>query len=112
MIKPVGNRLLVKPHALEEVRPEYKAAKAAGIIIAETDSHKREQFAVDKGIVIAIGPNCWEDWGDKEFWCEVGDEILFVKHGGMIVREREEDEQHMVLLNDTDVVAVLTKEVE
>lgn len=108
MIIPIGNRVLVRPHSLEETRPEYQAAKRMGLVIPVSETQKREEFAVDKGIVLATGPNCWEDWNGDD-WCQIGDEVVFAKHGGMVIRENESDEKHLVLLNDTDIIAIIRK---
>ena len=98
---PCGHRILVKPEKLQDIDPTYKSASAAGIFIPEM-AKKQEQAAMDKGIVLAIGPTAFKDFGG-EAWCKVGDKVAFAKYGGKFVEE-------LLILNDEDVVCVLKDE--
>jgi co-chaperonin GroES (HSP10) len=98
-IVPCGHRILVKPERVEDTDPAYKAAKALGFEFVDK-SLKQEQAAIDKGVVIAIGPTAFKDYGG-DAWCAVGDRIAFAKYGGKFVTP------DALILNDEDVVCVL-----
>lgn len=109
-IKVAGPRVLVKQHKLEDVNPTFKAAKAAGIAIPENLREvKLEQRALDKGVVLQIGSLAWKDWGDGTPWCAVGDEVQYARHAGKVVKEKEESEEEFVILNDEDIICVITE---
>lgn len=95
---PCGHRILVQPEKLEDEDPVYKSAKASGLVLVES-TKKQEQAAMDKGVVLAVGPSAFKDFGG-EAWCKVGDKIAFAKYGGKFVND-------MLILNDEDVVCVL-----
>lgn len=100
-IIPAGHRILVKPEAFEEVDSVYKSAKAAGFVLPESEGRK-EQNAVDRGVVLAIGKTAFQDFGG-EAWCQVGDTVVYSKYGGKFI-------DNYLVLNDEDVVAILKKE--
>lgn len=102
-LKICGARLLVKPLQLEEADSVYKAAKKAGIAIPESDEKRREQAALDKGVVIQVGALAWFDWGDGTPWAKVGDSVIWARHAGKVV---EVDNERYLILNDEDVIAV------
>ena len=101
MIEPVGHRILVKPEKIEDVDTAFASAKRAGIII-ETDERKREQAAVDRGVVVAMGATAFVDFGGTA-WCKVGDKIAYTRYGGKFIKDPE-DNQEYIILNDEDVV--------
>lgn len=94
---PCGHRLTVKPHVLEK-------KTASGIIITE-DIRNNERGAVDRGTVVAVGPTCWQQF-DGTQWCQPGDEIVYAKFAGKMIKDKDTDEA-VIVLNDEDVVAVL-----
>lgn len=108
MIKPCGHRLVVKAFKQEEVDEVLKAAAKSeflkGFEIINSNK-KREDASVDKGVVQAIGPTAWKDFGGDP-WCKVGDTILFAKFAGKVVEDPETKED-VFILNDEDVVAVV-----
>lgn len=99
---PCGHRIVVKPEKLHDIDPTFRSASNAGIFIPEM-AKRQEQAAVDKGIVVAIGPTAFKDFGG-EAWCKVGDKIAFAKYGGKFV------DDDTLILNDEDVCAVLKEE--
>jgi co-chaperonin GroES (HSP10) len=101
MIQPLGHHILVKPEKIEDIDPAFQAAKRAGIII-ETDERKREQAAVDKGIVVAIGSTAYKDY-DCDPWCQVGDQIGYSRYGGKFLKDPETGEDY-IILNDGDII--------
>ena len=101
MLVPCGHRLLVKPEKIEDVDKSYAAAKKAGIYIPEMEARK-EQLAVDRGVVISLGETAFVDYGGTP-WCQVGDMVGYNRYGGKIIKDPK-DEQEYVLLNDEDIL--------
>lgn len=105
-IRPAGHRLVVRAYKQEQVDPLM--AKHADFVKSLTivnDNKKREDASVDKGIVLAIGPTAWKDFGGEP-WCKVGDEIIFAKFAGKVVTDPSNGED-VFILNDEDVCAVV-----
>ena len=105
MLKPCGHRLIVKQIKLEDTDKAYRAAKAAGIVFAETDERIRAEQSIDRGVVVAIGPTAFKDFGG-EAWCEIGQKVAFAKYSGKIVEDPTDHEKYMIL-NDEDIVCVI-----
>ena len=116
MIIPVGHRVLVKRERVEDHDPTFKQAKAAGIVIPETEDRQRAQAGLDKGTVTAIGPDAWKgfylaanpsDANLRGFipWATVGDVVVFAKYAGKVIQDL--DNENYVALNDDDIIAVL-----
>jgi co-chaperonin GroES (HSP10) len=101
-IELVGFRVLVKQdNILEDKR--YKTS-IPGFEIAGQEK-AREQQAVDKGIVQAVGPAAFDDYKfDNPL--KVGDHIVYAKYAGKEVVDPETDEKFVIIL-DEDVVAIL-----
>ena len=104
MIEPCGHRLVVKPFKQEDVDEVVRSAKKFGIEIVNSNQ-AREDASVDKGVVLAIGPTAWKDFGGEP-WCKVGDTILFAKFSPKFVEDPNTKET-VGILNDEDVVAVI-----
>ena len=101
MIKPVGNRVLIKPEKLEDIDPVWAKAKAAGIQIPDTHMVRQERI-VEIGTVLEIGENAWDDF-QGPCWCKVGDKVGFTKYGGKIIKYNDEE---FYLLEDIDILCV------
>lgn len=101
-----GPRVLVKPYKLEEVDEIYKKIKAAGLEIPETDEKRREQAAVEKGVVVSIGSLAYKDWGDGTPWCRVGDSVVWARYAGKVIAIDGVDHY---ILNDEDIIAVTSE---
>ncbi len=93
-LKPLGDRLMVKPIEEEETT-------ASGIVLPETAKEKPQ-----KGQVVAVGDGKWDEDGDKRIPLDVaeGDEVLYSKYGGTEVTV-EGDE--LLVLRESDVLAKL-----
>ena len=102
MLKPLGHRVLVKQEKLEEVDDVFARAHKAGIIWSDEHT-KREQAAVDKGTVVAIGSTAWKDFGGDP-WCAVGDNVYFARHAGRFLKDPNTGEE-FTILNDEDIIA-------
>lgn len=101
MIKPCGHRVLVK------VQPTER--KTAGGIVIPDSALEKNQRDQQKGELIAVGENAWKSFDDGTPWAATGDLILFSRYGGKIVFD--EDGTEFRILNDEDVVAVVSPNV-
>ena len=93
-LKPLGDRLIVKPVEEEETT-------ASGIVLPDTAKEKPQ-----KGKVVAVGDGKWDEDGEKRIPLDVdeGDEVLYSKYGGTEVTV-EGDE--LLVLRESDVLAKL-----
>jgi len=93
MVKPIGDRLVVKVTEAEE-------KTASGILLPDTAQEKPQ-----KGKVVAVGPGRMMDNG-KVVKPEVkkGDVVLFSKYGGT---EITIDRKDYTVLRESDVLAVI-----
>ncbi len=103
-IIPCGHRVLVKQLQLEAVDDTLKIAREIGLEIVG-DDQKRRQEGMDMGVVVAIGPTAFKDFGG-EAWCQVGDVIAFAKYSGKAVQDQVTKEKYQVC-NDEDIVCIL-----
>jgi chaperonin GroES len=91
-VKPLGDRVLVKPLAEDEVN-------AGGIIIPDSAKEKPAE-----GEVIAVG-TCKLVNGEKaDFFVAVGDRVLMPKYGGTEVKVNGEKYQ---LIREDDILAIV-----
>jgi len=86
-IKPLADRVLVKPAAAEE--------KIGGIIIPDTAKEKPL-----KGEVVAVGNGT----KDEEMILEPGNTVLYGKYAGT---ELELDGEKFLIMRQSDVLAVI-----
>ena len=92
-LKPLGDRLVVKPLEEEDVTP-------SGIVLPETAKEKPQ-----KGEVLAVGPGARDDDGKRiEMDVSVGNKILFAKYGGTEIKI---DTEKLLILRESDVLAIL-----
>jgi chaperonin GroES len=91
-LKPLGDRLIVKPIDEEETT-------ASGIVLPDTAKEKPQ-----KGKVVAVGEGKWDEDGEKRIPLDVGegDEVLYSKYGGTEITV-ENDE--LLVLRESDVLA-------
>ncbi len=87
-IKPLADRVLVKPAAAEE-------KTVGGIIIPDTAKEKPLQ-----GSVLAVGAGT----KDEEMVLKAGDTVLYGKYSGT---EVEFDGEKFLIMRQSDVLAVL-----
>lgn len=111
-VKVKGHRVLVRQENIHEHDEVYKRAKQAGLEIS-FDSDVRYQASVDQGTVVDVGDTAWKDFGVFP-WAQIGDTVIFVKHAGKSVTDPDEkdvkstDKTPYVILNDEDILAVIT----
>jgi chaperonin GroES len=92
-IHPLGDRVVVKPAAKEEVTK-------SGIVIPDTAKEKPQE-----GTVVAIGSGRLLDNGERApLDVNVGDRVLFAKYGGT---EFKLDGQEYLVLKENDLLAVI-----
>ncbi|HSK50171.1 MAG TPA: co-chaperone GroES [Solirubrobacterales bacterium] len=93
-LKPLGDRLIVKPIEEEETT-------ASGIVLPDTAKEKPQ-----KGKVVAVGDGRWDEDGEKRIPLDVaaGDEVLYSKYGGTEVTVEDEE---LLVLRESDVLAKL-----
>ena len=93
-LKPLGDRLIVKPLDEEETT-------ASGIVLPDTAKEKPQ-----KGEVLAVGDGRWDDEGAKRIPLDVseGDTVLYSKYGGTEVKVEGDD---LLVLRESDVLAVV-----
>jgi chaperonin GroES len=92
-LKPLADRLLVKPLEEEEVTP-------GGIVLPETAKEKPQ-----RGEVLAVGPGARDDEGNRiAMDVSVGDKVLFAKYGGTEIKM---DGDKLLILRESDILAIL-----
>ena len=92
-MKPLGDRLVVKPLEDEEVTP-------SGIVLPETAKEKPQ-----KGEVLSVGPGARDDEGKRiEMDVSVGDKVLFAKYGGTEIKMNGDK---LLILRESDILAIL-----
>ena len=90
IIKPLGDRVVVKPKKAEEVTK-------GGIILAESAKEKPEVVEV-----IAVGPGGVVDGKEIKMELSVGDNVLISKYSGTEVKI---DGEEYTILRQSDVLA-------
>jgi chaperonin GroES len=92
-LKPLGDRLVVKPSEREEMTK-------SGIVLPDTAKERPQE-----GTVLAVGPGRTLDDGTREpMELSVGQKILFQKYAGT---EFKLDEEDLLILSQKDILAVL-----
>ena len=92
-IRPVGDRVVIKPAAKEEVTK-------SGIVLPDTAKEKPQE-----GTVIAVGSGRLLDNGDRAVIdVHEGDRVLFAKYGGT---EFKLDGEEYLVLKENDILAII-----
>jgi len=94
-LKPLGDRVLVKPIVKEEITK-------GGIVLPDTAKEKPQE-----GEVLAIGPGrLGEDGKRLEMELKKGDRVIYAKYAGT---EWKEKDQEYLLLRESDILAKRAK---
>jgi chaperonin GroES len=94
-LQPLGDRLVVKPIAKEEVTK-------SGIVLPDTAKEKPQE-----GKVLAVGPGRLTDDGQRiPMDIKVGDIIIYAKYGGSEIKI---DNEELIILREADVLAKKVK---
>ena len=93
-IQPIGDRVVVKPAAKEEVTK-------SGIVIPDTAKEQPQE-----GTVIAVGSGRLLDNGDRAaMYVRKGDRVLYAKYGGT---EFKLDGEEYLVLKENDILAIIS----
>ena len=92
-----GYHVLVRPISIKE-------KTKGGIILAE-DTIERSQVASTCGLVLDMGPHCYDKERYPEGpWCKKGDWIVFARYAGSRIKI---DGGEIRLLNDDEILATV-----
>ena len=95
--QPTGWRLVVLPLKMKE--------KTKGGIFLGQDTLERQQVGSNCGLVLAMGPHCYDKGKFPEGpWCKKGEWIIFAKYAGSRIQI---DGGEVRLLNDDEVLATI-----
>jgi chaperonin GroES len=93
-VKPLGDRVVVKPLAQEE-------KTKSGIVLPDTAKEKPQQ-----GEVLAVGSGKVLESGQKvPMEVKVGDKVIYSKYAGTEIKI---DEQDVLILNERDIHAIIS----
>ncbi len=92
-LKPMGDRVVVKPKTREETTK-------SGLVLPDTASERPQQ-----GEVLSVGPGRQLDNGQRvTLDVKQGDTVLFAKYSGTEFKLEDED---LLILSERDVLAVI-----
>ena len=95
--QPTGWRLIVLPFKAKE--------KTKGGIFLADQSIERSQVASTCGLVLALGPHCYDKEKFPEGpWCKKGDWVIFARYAGSRIQIEGGEVR---LLNDDEVLATV-----
>ena len=94
-IKPLGDRILLKPFSLDEMN-----TTASGIIIPDTVSKEKPE----QGTVVAVGEGRWENDKKVPVAVKVGDKVVFSRYG---YEEIKFDGVEYYILKEENILAVI-----
>jgi chaperonin GroES len=90
-IKPLGERVVIKPLPREEI-------SKGGIVLPDTAKEKPQE-----GEIIAVGPGKLSEDGKRiAMEVKVGDKVVYSKYAGT---EFKLDEEEVVILRESDILA-------
>jgi len=93
-LKPLGDRLVVKPTPREEMTK-------SGIVLPDTAKERPQE-----GTIISVGPGRTLDDGKREeMEVKEGEKVLFQKYAGT---EFKLDDEDLLILSQKDILAVLS----
>ena len=91
-LKPLGDRVVVKPVEKEEVTK-------GGIVLPDTVTERPQE-----GKVLAVGPGKMTDDGKRiPMEIKVGDTVIYAKYGGTEIKE---DAEELIILRESDILAI------
>lgn len=98
-VQPLDLRVIVKPDAAQD---------RIGSILLAPETQDKEKQAIQKGTIVAVGENAWEEAASRSpAFRRPGpaDRVMIGKYSG--VRFKGVDGEDYVLLNDEDVIGRL-----
>ena len=93
-LKPLGDRVVVKPNEGEEKTP-------SGIVLPDTAKEKPQE-----GEIVAVGSGRIEEGKKVPLEVKVGDKVIYSKYGGTEVKVKGKE---YLILSERDVLAVVGK---
>ena len=95
--QPTGWRMLLLPFKMKE--------KTKGGLILGQDTLEKQQVASQCGLVLAMGPHCYDKEKFPEGpWCKKGDWVIFARYAGSRIQI---DGGEVRLLNDDEILATI-----
>lgn len=92
MVKPLEDRVVVKPSTEEE-------RTKGGIVLPDTAKERPQE-----GEVMAVGPGRLLDSGERApMDVKVGDKVIFAKYGGTEIKI---DGEEYIILRQSDILAI------
>lgn len=91
-IKPLGDRVIVKPKEAEE-------QTKGGIILPDTAKEKPIE-----GTIVAVGPGKTEEGKTIELTVKVGDTVLYGKYGGTEISVEGDD---YLIMRESDIYGIV-----
>ncbi len=93
-IKPLGDRVLIKPMPREEVTK-------GGIVLPDTAKEKPME-----GKVIAVGPGRFNEEGKRVAMdVKEGDTVLYAKYAGTEIKFHDED---LLIVSEKDILGIIS----
>ena len=99
-VKPCGYRILVKQKTKSNI-------SAGGIHLGTDKETVRQQKGQCFGVVKALGPEAYDK--NKEPWCKEGDTVRYRAYTGELFKDKYDDDVWWHLMNDEDVLGVVTE---
>lgn len=93
-IKPLGDRVVVKPEAAEE-------KTSSGLYIPDTAKEKPQ-----RGTVVAVGPGRVENGTKIDMSVSEGDTVLYGKYAGTEITIDSED---YLIVRESDILGIVSK---
>ena len=91
-IKPLGDRVVVKPQPAEE-------KTASGLFIPDTAKEKPQ-----RGEVVSVGPGRVENGTKIDMTVSTGDTVLYGKYSGTEISIDDED---LLIMRESDILGVI-----
>jgi len=91
-IKPLGDRVVVKPQAAEE-------KTASGLYIPDTAKEKPQ-----RGTIVAVGPGRVENGSKIEMTVKKGDLVLYGKYSGTEITLADDD---VLIMRESDILGII-----
>lgn len=103
-LKAISYKVIVKPDKFEKVTE-------SGIVLAVDE--RQENGANVRGTVVDIGEDAFAAYKPKTEYAglKVGDVVYYAKYAGKRIKETDDGEEFLVLLDD-DIVCKVTKETQ
>jgi len=90
-IKPLGDRVVIKPTPKEEV-------SKGGIVLPDTAKEKPQE-----GKIVAVGPGKLSEDGKRiAMEVKVGDKVIYSKYAGTEIKL---DDEELIILREGDILA-------